>query len=114
MRINKENLIELVNKSFSCKEIADLMLAEQPGIGYTYRALSCALWCYWHSSSFEDGLFAVVNEGGDADTNAAIACSILGAKFGYKSIPNYYIKNLYNETEYRAKCENFVGLVMAC
>ncbi|ROS90423.1 ADP-ribosylglycohydrolase family protein [uncultured Duncaniella sp.] len=86
----------------------DLCLDEPHGIGYTLRTLACALWCYWHSTSFEDGLLAVVNEGGDADTNAAIACSILGAKFGYKNIPTYYVENLYNEKEYRAKCENFI------
>jgi ADP-ribosylglycohydrolase len=35
-----------------------------------------------------------VNAGGDADTNAAVACAILGAKFGYKSIPKEYIEGL--------------------
>ncbi len=49
---------------------------------------------------------------GDADTNAAVACAILGAKFGYHSIPPYYIENLYNEKDYRAKCEAFVLLAM--
>jgi ADP-ribosylglycohydrolase len=48
----------------------------------------------FHSESFESGLLAVVNEGGDADTNAAIACSILGAKFGYSAIPNKYIDGI--------------------
>lgn len=33
---------------------------------------------------------------GDADTNGAIACAILGAKFGYSSIPPYYVENLHN------------------
>lgn len=41
------------------------------------------------------------------------ACSILGAKFGYKNIPVYYIENLYNESEYRAKCEDFVKLAIS-
>lgn len=90
----------------------DLRLDEPHSIGYTLKTLACGLWCYWHSQSFEDGLLAVVNEGGDADTNAAVACAILGAKFGYHNIPPYYIENLYAEKEYRAKCEAFVRLAM--
>lgn len=35
--------------------------------GYTLVTLSVALWAYWHASSFEEGLLAVVNAGGDAD-----------------------------------------------
>ena len=67
--------------------------------GYTLVTLSVALWAYWHASSFEEGLLAVVNAGGDADTNAAVACAILGAKYGYSSIPTEYIEGLlYKET----------------
>ena len=36
----------------------------------------------------------MVNAGGDADTNAAVACSMLGAKFGYDSLPSKYINGL--------------------
>ena len=51
-------------------------------------------WAYWHATSFEDGLLAVVNAGGNADTNAAVACAILGAKFGFSSIPKEYVNGL--------------------
>ncbi len=67
--------------------------------GYTLVTLSVALWSYWHASSFEEGLLAIVNARGDADTNAAVACAILGAKYGYSSIPTEYIEGLlYKET----------------
>ena len=49
-------------------------------MGYTLVTLYVVLWAYWHSTSFVDGLLKVVNAGGDADTNAAVACAILGAK----------------------------------
>lgn len=63
-------------------------------MGYTLVTLSVALWAYWHAKSFEDGLLTVVNAGGDADTNAAVACTILGAKFGFNSIPKEYVNGL--------------------
>ena len=36
----------------------------------------------------------MVHAGGDADTNAAVACAILGAKYGYSSIPQEYVEGL--------------------
>ncbi len=87
-------VIEYIDKAYNSLSIADLDLDESNSIGYTLKALGCALWCLFHSESFESGLLAVVNEGGDADTNAAIACSILGAKFGYSAIPNKYIDGI--------------------
>lgn len=44
----------------------------------------------YHSKSFEDGLLTIVNMGGDADTNGAVACSLLGARYGDSAIPVIY------------------------
>lgn len=93
-------------------DIMALKLDDRDSMAYTYRTLAAALWCYWHSKSFEEGLLAVVNEGGDADTNAAVACAILGAKYGYDAIPRYYIDNLHRESEYRQKVNNFIELAI--
>ena len=54
----------------------------------------------------------MVNEGGDADTNGAIACAILGAKYGYDAIPRYYIENLHDEIECRQKVNGFIALTI--
>ena len=109
---NNSELRDYVKLAYSSKHVEMLELAKQPGIGYTYRTLAAGLWCYWHSSSFEEGLLTIVNEGGDADTNAAVACAILGAKFGYNAIPKYYIENLYYENDYRKKCESFINFAI--
>ena len=103
-----ERIVEWVKAAYHNTDISMLDLDETDTIGYTLRALSAALWCYWHARSFKDGLQAVVNEGGDADTNAAVSCSILGAKFGVEGIPGYYIKNLHNREVYLDKCEGFI------
>ena len=107
-----ERILEWVDIAYKSADISSLNLDETYSIGYTLRALSAALWCYWHSNSFETGLLSVVNEGGDADTNAAIACAILGAKFGYDAIPKYYIENLHKETFYRDKALQFIDQVI--
>lgn len=107
-----ERIAEWVDLAYNSNDISILDLDEPSSIGYTLRTLSAALWCYWHAISFEEGLLSVVNEGGDADTNAAIACAILGAKFGYDSVPLYYIENLYDGLTYREKMSNFISLVL--
>ena len=86
--------IEIANNSTDIESL-ELTGLEQ---GYTLKTLSAALWSLWHCDSFKDGLLQVVNAGGDADTNAAVACAILGAKFGYESIPEDYIKGLAEES----------------
>lgn len=90
-------------------DITDLMDDEY--MGYNLVTLSVALWAYWHAKSFEDGLLKVVNAGGDADTNAAVACAILGAKFGFNSIPNEYVDGLI----YKDQLDEVVeGLASIC
>lgn len=103
-----ERIAEWVDMAYQNEDISALDLDEPSSIGYTLRALAAALWCYWHADSFVGGLLAVVNEGGDADTNAAVACSILGAKFGYASIPQHYVDNLLNRTMYHQKVISFI------
>ncbi|MGN0234504.1 MAG: ADP-ribosylglycohydrolase family protein [Bacteroidaceae bacterium] len=107
-----ERILEWVDAAYNSSEISMLDLDETYSIGYTLRTLSAALWCYWHSTSFENGLLSVVNEGGDADTNGAVVCAILGARFGYSSLPSHYINNLYKQTEYHQIITSFVNLIL--
>lgn len=107
-----DRIAEWIKLAYESTEFSELELDSPSGMGYTLRTLAAALWCYWHADSFESGLLAVVNEGGDADTNAAIACAIIGAKYGYDAIPRYYIENLHNENEYRQKVNNFITLAL--
>ena len=79
-------------------------------MGYTLHCLFAALWCYFHAKSFEEGLLKVVNAGGDADTNAAVACSILGAKYGFNAIPTKFIDGLYHKD---VMTETFEKLIKA-
>ena len=71
---------EYVKRAYQ-KDIAALELDEPVSIGYTLKTLGAALWCLFHSESFEDGLLSVVNEGGDADTNAAVVIYKMSTKY---------------------------------
>ena len=49
--------------------------------------LECALWGWWHHDDVEEALVAVVNLGGDTDTNAAVCGALMGAQYGVGAIP---------------------------
>lgn len=65
---------------------------------------------YWASKpSFEKAIIGAVNDGGDADTIAAITGSIAGTRFGYDAIPQRWIDQLDSEVKiYLEKFKNFV------
>ena len=98
-----ERIEEYINRS-ETDDINELM--DDEFMGYTLVTLSVALWAYWHAKSFEDGLLKVVNAGGDADTNAAVACAILGAKFGFSSFPQEYVNGLIYKEQLDEVVEN--------
>ncbi len=56
--------------------------------GFVRVAFRLAFWELLHAPSFEEALIDVVNRGGDADTNGAVAGALLGAHFGKHAIPS--------------------------
>lgn len=89
-----ERIEEYIDLAINNDSIEALELQDPNSLGYTLKALAAGLWAYWHAKTFEDGLFAVIRAGGDADTNASVACAILGAKFGFHSIPSWCVEGL--------------------
>jgi ADP-ribosyl-[dinitrogen reductase] hydrolase len=65
------------------------------GNGYCVDSLEAALWCFWHSSSFEETVLRAANLGDDADTTAAIAGQIAGAHYGVDGIPVAWRQRLH-------------------
>lgn len=67
-----------------------------PGLagGYVVETMQTVLHHLFAARSFEECLVAVVNEGGDADTNGAIAGAIAGAIHGTEGIPRRWLARL--------------------
>jgi ADP-ribosylglycohydrolase len=76
------------------KDIESLILDDEDSMGYTLKTLSAGIWALRFASSYEEGITAVIHQGGDADTNASVAGALLGARFGYESIPRPWIEGL--------------------
>ena len=90
--------------------LESLELDDRATSGYTLKALGTAVWAYYHAEDFKSGLESIILEGGDADTNGAIAGAVLGARFGYEAIPENLKKNLFDEG-YISLCEEYLKCV---
>ncbi|WP_223066195.1 ADP-ribosylglycohydrolase family protein [Paenibacillus caui] len=75
---------------------------EIQGSGYVVKSLEAALWAFYHSQSFEEGVLLAVNLGDDADTTGAIFGQLAGAFYGLVGIPSRWVEPL-------AKCDLILG-----
>lgn len=75
-------------------EISGLELDDAASMGYTVLAMRVGLWSSMQSASLEEVLLAVVNAGGDTDTNCAIAGAVAGARVGAELIPERWYSRL--------------------
>ena len=91
--------------------LADLNLDDDDTYWYVRKAMAAAIWILWHCDSFEKGLDMIVEQGGDADTNACIAAALLGIKYGYKEIPDHLIDNLIGQDKLRHISDQFSKLL---
>ncbi|MGF1756437.1 ADP-ribosylglycohydrolase family protein [Photobacterium sagamiensis] len=78
------------------------------GRGFVVESLEAALWCFWHSDSFEQGALMAANFGDDADTTAAIYGQLAGAYYGYQSLPQRWLDRLY----WRANIEDLALMLV--
>ena len=79
-------LSQIAQKSYITKDVLDIR-----GSGYVVRSLEAALWCFYHSDSFEEGALMAVNLGDDADTTGAVYGQIAGAFYGEAGIPRHWL-----------------------
>ena len=81
-------------RSVAGSSLGDLDLDDPVDLGFTLKAMQVALWCTEQPEGFEETVVAVVNEGGDTDTNGAVAGAIMGARHGASSIPQRWLDNI--------------------
>lgn len=75
--------------------LAELMLGDTPKIGYTLKALGSAFWALRNAHlGFRIAMMRIFQQGGDADTNGAIAGAILGCYLGFSRLPQTWVEGL--------------------
>lgn len=62
--------------------------------GYAPLSLEAAIYAFFSTHTFEEGLLHVVNQGRDSDTVGAIYGQMAGAYYGINAIPSQWVKDL--------------------
>ena len=62
--------------------------------GYVIDSFEAALWSVGRTANFADAVLTAANLGGDADTTAAIAGQLAGARYGLSGIPLAWLEKL--------------------
>lgn len=68
---------------------------EVRGSGYVVESLEAALWCFHRAGDFREAVLLAANLGDDADTTAAIAGQLAGARWGADGIPHHWRRQLH-------------------
>ena len=87
-------IMEVATGSFQRKSPPEIR-----GTGYVVESLEAALWAFYTTDNFADGLLEAVNLGDDADTTGAVYGQIAGAYYGNDNIPRKWIKKLARRDE---------------
>ncbi len=80
-------VLERVKAGRDVPESASWLRDNQSAKGHTILTLQAGLWAAATQLDLEESLIAIVNAGGDTDTNGALAGAVLGARYGASNIP---------------------------
>jgi ADP-ribosylglycohydrolase len=78
---------------------------------YAYKILAIAMWTLRQERSYEEVVLEIVREGGDADTNAAVAGAVYGAKIGLAGLPERLLAGLVHRDWLARKADLIVSLL---
>lgn len=82
-----------------------------PDMGFVLFTAGIALQVAGEGRGFEEGLRHTISLGGDADTNAAVAGALLGARHGLSAIPSGWLDRLADREAIEREAEALADLV---
>ncbi len=90
---------------------AGLERAKVPNSGWVVDTMVAAKWAFSLTLTFERGLIAAVNLGGDADSIGAVYGQMAGAYYGYGAIPPRWVKEVKDWKKIDQRIEDFLAAV---
>ena len=80
-----------------------------PNSGWCVETLQAALWAFRTTTTFEDGLIAAVNLGGDSDSIGAVYGQLAGAYYGFNAIPERWVKAIKTWKTVNKRIDDFIS-----
>lgn len=90
-----EDQEDLLHHTDSANDLSSLCLDETGKIGFTYKCLGVGLWALRQAQrgeGFPEIIQHITREGGDADTNCAVAGALVGVYLGFSQLPQSWLK----------------------
>ncbi len=69
-------------------------LDDEDSYWYTRKCVGVAMWVLWHDIHPRQALDLIIEQGGDADTNASLGVCLAGLRYGIDDIPQNLIDGL--------------------
>ncbi|KAM9976322.1 hypothetical protein ACTFIR_010163 [Dictyostelium discoideum] len=122
----KQDYLKQFNTYMRAKEWVDLELDDSTSIGYVYKCLGSSILTvrkylqYYKDKKTKDKspsyLFRkvmneLIREGGDSDTNGAVAGALLGSIIGYSNLPKDMLLEMPNKSWLDDQVIDFIGLL---
>ena len=85
---------------------------EAGSTGWCVSTLYSALWAFQTTNTFEDGMVAAVNLGGDSDSIGAVYGQLAGAYYGFSAIPGRWVRSVKDWQKVDALIEKFLSKVI--
>ena len=76
--------------------------------GWAVSTLEAGLWAFNTTETFEEGMIAAVNLGGDSDSIGAVFGQIAGSFYGFNAIPERWVKAVKTWEKVDRLIENFL------
>ena len=89
----------------------ELIRALVPNSGWCVDTLAAALWAFNTTNSFEEGMIAAVNLGGDSDSIGAVYGQIAGAYYGFEAIPSRWVTAMKDRKMLERRIDDFIKVI---
>lgn len=100
-------MAELMIKGDSLLEALEWAEEDISSSGFAKDTLIASLWSLCKGNSYQEAVAKAVSLGGDTDTIGAITGSLAGICYGYKNIPQKWLKELKNKPLIEDICKRF-------
>lgn len=100
-------------KYFKHQHLEDMKLDYGPYMSHVKKPFKTTLWALrnYAKSSWKETIFNIIRMGGDADTNACVAGSVLGCLMGYRNLPADYIEQLNHKSYLYNSCYYYIRTI---
>lgn len=93
--------------------LEEIDLDEPSTFWYTRKTMAAALLAVWHFKDAEEALYTLVDEGGDADTNAALAMGLIALRDGDCHLPEHLKVGLLQRPRIEKSAERFANALLS-